>query len=180
MATSGRVSIGGVPARSSQHTYRFGRDFAERATTVDLTAAAGMETVATLDVGDGLAAWFGRGQSANPLQAQGFIGLRLVSDAAAAQADGTYRIAVRTARGRRLFTMHQGDLQSEDLFTGAAGSGTEKARKDREPFPNASQEWQTEPRQITIDVDVDSDITVDFDEGETAMKAEGFEAEGLR
>lgn len=180
MARSGRVNIGGAAAQSAKRTFQFGRDFAERSTTVDLTASAGHETVATLDVEDGLAEWFGRGASNNPLQAQGFIGVRLVNDTAAAQATGTYRIAVRNAQGRRLYNIHEGDLASEDLFDGAAGSGTEKSRKDREPFPSASRVWETEPRQITVDVDVNSDITVDFGEAETELKAEGYQAEALR
>jgi hypothetical protein len=180
MPVSGRIRIGGVPAQSSKRTYQFGRDFDERATTVDLDPAGGFEKVATLDVDEGLAAWLGRGNSNNPLQAQGFVGVRLVSDGAAAQAEGSYRIAVRNAQGRRLYNIHEGDLSSEDLFDGAAGSGTEKARKDREPFPNASQQWETDPRQITVDVDVNSAITVDFDESETALKAEGYQAEALR
>jgi hypothetical protein len=180
MPRSGRLTIGNDPAQSSKRTYQFGRDFSERSTTVDLTASAGHETVATLDIDDGLAEWFGRGTSNNPLQAQGFVGLRLVSDGAAAQAEGSYRIAVRNAQGRRLYNLHEGDLSSEDLFDGSPGSGTEKSRKDREPFPNASNQWETDPRQITVDVDVNTDITVDFDESETALKAEGYRAEALR
>jgi hypothetical protein len=183
MPTSGRIRIGGAPAQSSKVTYKFGSgssDFEPVSTTVDASADGRMETIAELDVDDGIANWFGRGSSNNPLQAQGFIGLRLVADAAASQATGSYRIAVRTAQGRRLYNIHEGDLASEDLFEGAAGSGSKKDRKNREPFPNASREWQTEPRKITVDVDVDSDITVDFNEAETELAAEGYRAEALR
>lgn len=183
MPTSGRIRIGGAPAQSSKVTYKFGSgssDFSPVASTVDASAGGRMETIAELDVDDGVANWFGRGQSNNPLQAQGFAGIRLVNATAAAQATGSYRIAVRTAQGRRLYNIHEGDLESEDLYDGAAGSGTKKDRKNREPFPNASREWQTEPRKITVDVDVDSDITVDFGEAETELAAEGYRAEALR
>jgi hypothetical protein len=180
MPTSGRVNIGGVPAQSAKRTFRFGRDFDPVSTTVDLTSGGRSEIVAELNIDEGLAEWLGRGQSNNPLQAQGFVGIRLVSDEAAAQADGTYRVTVRNAQGRRLYNLHEGDLASEDLYDGAPGSGTEKDRKDREPFPNASYQWETDPRILSVDVDVDSDITVDFDEDETTLKAEGYRAEALR
>lgn len=180
MAQSGRIRVGDTPAQSSKRTYRFGRDFDPISTTVSLDSDGRHQTVAELDIADGTAEWVGRGRSNNPLQAQGFVGIRLVNDTAAGKLSGSYRISVRTAQGRRLYNLHEGDLESEDLFDGSAGSGTKLSRKDREPLPSASNQWETQPRILSVDVVPDSDFTVDFGESETQLRADGYRAEALR
>lgn len=118
---------------------------------------------------------YGRGQSANPLQAQGFAGLRFVSDAAAGQLEGKVRIAQRTPSGEIAAqgVLWEDDLESVDLFTGAAGSGTLKDRKDRQAFPQQHQAAIASPYQITIDVKPSADLTVDDAEAETRAVLEG-------
>jgi len=179
--TAGVQNIGGTRAQVSPKSYvlsdfdtvNFSTD------TKDFSAAEGYQTAFELDVDNGLGEMFGRGQSQNPLQAQGFAGLRFVSDSAAAQAEGQFRIAVRTAQGRRLYNVVEGDLGTYDLFNGAAGSGTVKDRKNREPLPQTSGQFETEPRVITLDLDVTRDITVVDAEAETRIAVDGYRAEAL-
>jgi len=182
MPRTGIQSVGGKRASVSRHLYDLTQEFSLNVSTGDtkgVTADGNYEVLYELEVDKGIAEWFGRGNNENPLQAQGFLGVRLVEDGATAQAKGTYRIAVRNSSGRRLYNIYEGNLENDDLYTGAAGSGTLKDRKDREPFPNSSNAYIGEPRVITIDVNVDSDITVDDAESETSAKIEGFRAEAL-
>jgi len=79
-----------------------------------------------------------------------------------------------------LYNIHEGELASDDLFDGAAGSGTLKDRRDRQPFPVSQSAFETEPHVISLDVNVRSDITVDDAEAETRLSAEGYRAEALR
>lgn len=178
MPAAGVYKVGGTRASVSPKTYTLG-DFSTidfSSSTRAFNASRGYEQAYELDIEDGIGEWFGRGNNANPLQAQGFAGLRFVSDSAASQASGTFRIAVRNAQGRRLYNIAEGDLSTYDLFD---SSGNEISRKDREPFPNSQGAFETEPHKITIDLDVDSDITIDDAESETAVKLEGYRAESL-
>jgi len=182
MPSTGIRSVGGKRASVTRHLYDLTEEFAlnvPTGDTKDLTADGNYEVAYELDVDEGIGEWFGRGMQENPLQAQGFIGLRFVDDTAASQASGTYRIAVRNANGRRLYNLYEGNLENDDLYTGAAGNGSLKDRKDREPFPNASNAFVSDPRVITIDLKVSSDITIDDAEDETSAKIEGFRAEAL-
>jgi len=183
MPTTGTYRVGGTPASVQRKEYTLEDDFdlaVNSGQTKDLDSAAGFEQLYRLDIEEGLGEFFGRGTEENPLQAQGFIGVRFVNDTAAAQAQGRYRFAVRNAQGRRLYNIHEGELASDDLFDGAAGSGTLKDRRDRQPFPVSQSAFETEPHVISLDVNVGSDITVDDAEGETRLSAEGYRAEALR
>jgi len=180
---TGVYSVGGTRASVNRKVYTLA-DFALNVAsgdTKDLTSDGNFEVGYELDIEDGLGELFGRGMNENPLQAQGFIGVRFVSDTPGAgdKADGRYRLAVRNAQGRRLYNLYEGDLANDDLFTGAAGSGSEKDRRDRQPFPLTSNAFETEPHVITIDFNVSSDITIDNAEEETAAKIDGFRAEAL-
>lgn len=147
--------------------------------TKSLTAGTGWQTVYERDMTDddnkGTADIYGRGRSANPMQAQGFIGMRFVSDAAAGQLEGKVRIAQRTQTGEVVpnGVIYQDDLSSVDLFSGAAGSGTLKDRQDRQAFPQQHGQAIASPYTITIDVKPKSDFTVDDAESETRASIEG-------
>jgi hypothetical protein len=180
---AGTYEVDGKPVSFNTRTFRLNRDFnlnVASGNTKDLVADGNFEVLYELDVEDGQGVIFGRGANENPLQAQGFTGLRLVNDTAAAQADGDYRIAVRTPQGKRVTTLYEGDLADDDLFDGAAGSGTEKSRKDRSVFSQTNTRSVTEPYVVSIDVSVDSAITVDDAEAETAGKLEGYRGEAMR
>jgi hypothetical protein len=177
----GVQNIDGTRAQVKPKSYRLS-DFDPVNFSTDtkaFAAAEGYQQAYELDISDGIGEAFGRGASENPLQAQGFAGIRFVNDTAAAKAEGSFRIAVRTANGRRLYNLVEGDLETFDLFDGAAGSGTEKDRKNREPLAQRSSNFETEPRKLTLDLDVETDITVDDAESETRMKMDGYQAEAL-
>ena len=180
MVRAGVYPVGGTRASVSAKTYTLD-DFEinSTGTSKSLVADGNYESVYELDIDDGLGEMFGRGSSSNPLQAEGFIGVRFVDDGAAAQAAGKMRLAVRNAQGRRLYNLYEADLGTTDLFSGAAGSGTPKDRRDREPLPVTQGAFETEPHIISVDLDVTADITVDDSEDETAMQADGFRAEAL-
>jgi len=177
MVRAGVYPVGGTRASVSAKTFTLS-DFELTASgdTKDVTADGRFQSVYELDIEDGIGEMFGRGNSSNPLQAEGFIGVRFVSDGAAAQAEGKYRLAVRNAQGRRLYNLYEADLNTDDLFD---ANGDVKDRRDREPFPVTQGAFETEPHIISIDLDVTSDITVDNAEAETAMQADGFRAEAL-
>lgn len=164
--TAGTQKVGGKRARVSPKTFTFAdsgsgngkTEFEFVSSSIDLAADGRYQTVAEMDVEDGVGIMFGRGRSRNPLQAQGFAGIRFADDNTPTNvAEGDYRIAVRTSTGRRLFNLHEGTLATEDLYD---ESDTKKDRKDREPMPQAGAEFETEPRIITIDVDASSAVTV--------------------
>jgi len=177
MVRAGVYPVGGTRASVSAKTFTLS-DFELTASgdTKDVTADGRFQSVYELDIEDGIGEMFGRGNSSNPLQAEGFIGVRFVSDGAAAQAEGKYRLAVRNAQGRRLYNLYEADLNTDDLFD---ASDNVKDRRDREPFPVTQGAFETEPHIISIDLDVTSDITVDNAEAQTAMQADGFRAEAL-
>ena len=176
--TAGVMMIGGTRAQVKPKTYKPGDfepvDFSS--STRDFQAARGFQTAYELNIEDGIGEMFGRGFNQNPLQAQGFAGIRLVNDTAAAQAEGEFRIAVRTAQGRRLYNLVEGDLGTFDLYD---SNGDELSRKDREVLTQTSQNFETEPRKLTLDIDVSSDITVDDAEAQTNWKLDGYQAESL-
>lgn len=183
----GRRRVGGTAAMVSRETFGFsdagsGNDKTEfefRAETIDLSSDGRFETVASLDIADGVGVLFGRGMSDNPLQAQGFTGLRLADDSTPSNvARGAFRVAVRTAQGRRKYNAHEGDLDTEDLYD---ESDSLLDRRNRTTFPQTLPQFETEPEEITIDVDVTSDITVAHPSTSeySNMKMEGFIAEAL-
>jgi hypothetical protein len=68
-----------------------------------------------------------------------------------------------------------------DLYDGAAGSGTIKSVKDREPFPDTTIGlpfgYIGSPYEVVIQVKPASDITVDAAESETDAKIHGMQQE---
>jgi len=177
MVRAGVYPVGGTRASVSAKTYTLD-DFELTASgdTKDVTADGRYQSVYELDIEDGIGEMFGRGNSSNPLQAEGFVGMRFVEDGATAQAEGKVRLAVRNAQGRRLYNLYEADLGTTDLFD---ASDNVKDRRDREPFPITQGAFETEPHIISIDLDVTADITVDNAEAQTAMQADGFRAEAL-
>jgi hypothetical protein len=176
--TPGVQTVGGTRAQVTTKTYKPG-DFepvAFTSDTRDFSAAKGYETAYELDIDDGIGELFGRGMQQNPLQAQGFAGIRAVSDAASSTAEGYFRIAVRTAQGRHLYNLVEGDLGTYDLYDSA---GNLKDRKDREVLTQTSTNFETEPRKLTIDFDVTADITIDDAEAQTNWAFDGYQAESL-
>jgi hypothetical protein len=176
--TAGVYPVGGVQASVNAKTFTLG-DFELNVASGDtksLVADGNFETLYELDIDDGLGEVFGRGRSANPLQAEGFIASRYVNDSAADKAEGRFRLAVRNAQGRRLYNLYEADLETIDSQD---GQGNAKGRRDREPFPLTAGEFETEPHVITIDLNVTSDIVVDDAEAETSLQADGFRAEAL-
>ena len=178
MVRAGVYPVGGTRASVSAKTYTLD-DFEinSTGTSKSLVADGNYESVYELDIEDGLGEMFGRGNSSNPLQAQGFIGVRFTDGTDAAS--GKVRLAVRNAQGRRLYNLYEADLGTTDLFTGAVGSSSLEDRRDREPFPVTQGAFETEPHIISIDLDVTADITVEDTDDETAMQADGFRAEAL-
>jgi len=172
---AGVYPVGGVQASVNAKTFTLG-DFEILSTTdsKDMTADGRFQSLYELDISDGLGELFGRGDSSNPLQAQGFIGVRFSDGNNSAV--GKYRLAVRNAQGRRLYNLYEADLNTDDLFD---ASGNIKDRRDREPFPVTQGAFETEPHVISIDLDVTEDITVDNTQAETAVQADGFRAEAL-
>jgi len=87
---AGTYEVDGKPVSFNTRTFRLNRDFnlnVASGDTKDLVADGNFEVLYELDVEDGQGVIFGRGANENPLQAQGFAGIRLVNDTAAAQAD---------------------------------------------------------------------------------------------
>lgn len=178
MTRAGVYQVGGVQASVNAKTYTLG-DFELNVASGDekqMTADGNFESLYEQDIEDGIGELYGRGRSANPLQAEGFIAARFVNDSAAANAEGRFRLAVRNAQGRRLYNLYEADLQT---INSRDGTGDLKSRRDREPFPLTAGEFETEPHVITIDLNVTSDILVDDAEGETELEADGFRAEAL-
>jgi len=181
MPGTGVQMIGGTRATVTRFTYGLD-DFqlnVQSGNTKSMDADGQYQTLYELDIDDGIGEWFGRGRNENPLQAQGFAGVRFVNDTAAALAEGRWRIAVRNPQGRRLYNLYEGSLGDDDLYDGAAGGGTLKSRRDRTAFPNTQADFETEPHEITIDLNVTSAITVDDAEAETNASLEGYRAEAL-
>lgn len=178
MITAGVYDVGGVRASVNAKTFTL-NDFELNVTSGDtksLVADGNFETLYELDIEDGIGEVFGRGRSANPLQAEGFIASRYVEDGATAKAEGRFRLAVRNAQGRRLYNLFEADLETIDSQD---SQGNAKGRRDREPFPLTAGEFETEPHIVTIDLNVNSDIVVDNAESETSLQADGFRAESL-
>jgi len=176
--TAGVMDVGGVRASVNAKTFTLS-DFELNVASGDtkaLTADGNFESLYELDIDDGLGEVFGRGRSANPLQAEGFVATRYVDDGGSNVADGRFRLAVRNAQGRRLYNLFEADLGTVDIKD---GQGNVKSRRDREPFPLTAVEFETEPHVITIDLNVNSDITVDDAESDTQLEADGFRAEAL-
>jgi len=177
MVQAGVYPVGGTRASVSAKTYTLD-DFELTAsgTSKAVTADGRYQSVYELDIEDGIGEMFGRGSSSNPLQAEGFVGMRFVDSGASNQAQGKVRLAVRNAQGRRLYNLYEADLSTTDLFD---SGGNVKDRRDREPLPLTQGAFETEPHIISIDLDVTADITVDNTDSETAMQADGFRAEAL-
>lgn len=166
------------------HTYKFGDgdlDLTLNASgdTLDLPAGEYKQAY-KLDVQEGQGIVFGRGASEAPQFAEGFAGFRFVSDAAAAQATGDWRIVVRTPQDRLVDELVSGDLEEFDLFTGAAGSGSQKDRESRRPFSLKNPNAVTKQYNVWLEIRADSAITIDDAEAETKALIEGYKIEKTR
>lgn len=113
----------------------------------------------------------GRGQSRNPLQAQGFVAARFMDNTAttAVQISGKARLVQRTSgSGRLVRTLETWDLGNIDSRD---SSGNLKDKKNREPFPVAHGAYITKEYDIWLELKPDSDTTVDTapDSGNTEV-----------
>jgi hypothetical protein len=170
-----------MQAVTTTHTYKFGDgdlDLTLNASgdTLDLPAGEYKQAY-KLDVQEGQGTIFGRGSSEAPQFAEGFAGMRFVSDAAAAQATGDWRITVRTPQDRLVAELVSGDLEEFDLFTGAAGSGSQKDRDSRRPFSLKNRNAVTKQYNVWLEIRADSAITIDDAEAETKALIEGYKVE---
>lgn len=128
----------------------------------------------SVDVQQGQGVLLGRGASEAPNYAEGFGALRLVDDAAANVAKGDFRITVRTAQGRLVRTLLEGDLEEFDIYD---ASGNLKDRAARRPLSRKSSVFETHEYEIVLEVRPSSTITVDNAEEQTRVSLEGFLAE---
>lgn len=121
----------------------------------------------------------GRGETRNPLQAEGFVGGHLMDNTAttAVQILGSYRITVRTrGSGRLVDVLDEGDLAEID----SRDNNNDKVdRKDRKPFPRTDDEFSTHEYQMVFEVKPESSTTVDTapDSEQTELFVEGHLAE---
>lgn len=131
-------------------------------------------TLYALDIQQGQGVMLGRGSSEAPNYAEGFAAIRLVDDTAANVATGDFRITVRTAQGRLVRTLLEGDLEEYDAYDSA---GNLKDRSDRRPLSRKSNVFETHEYEIHLEVRPAATITVDDAESETRVSLEGFLAE---
>lgn len=151
-------------------------DFAPVRFTSDTKEAPAQEwtTLYSIDIEQGQAVMLGRGASEAPNYAEGFAGIRLVNDTAAAVARGDFRLTVRTAQGRLVRTLVEGDLEEYDIYD---ASGNLKDRAARRPFSRKSNVLETHEYEVHLEVRPTSTITVDDAEAQTRVSFEGFLAE---
>lgn len=120
----------------------------------------------------------GRGQTANPQQAQGHVAMRLMDNTAttAVQIGGQVRLTVRNNNGRLVTVLYQNDLSTVDSRD---GSGNLKAKRDREPLPQTEGAFTGYNYSFWIEVKPASDTTVDTapDSGNTEAFIDGHRAE---
>lgn len=130
-------------------------------------------------INQGEAYLLGRGETANPLQAEGHLALRLMDNtgSTAVQITGTFRITIRTASSLRLVkTLLQGDLEEYDSRD---SSDNLKNVEDREPFPRTNDKFTTHEYVLAIEVKPDADDTIDTSpaSGNTEIFADGWQME---
>jgi len=132
-----------------------------------------------LGIDQGEAYLLGRGQTANPQQAEGHLALRLMDDTSttAVQITGDVRITVRTQGSRRLVqVLEEGDLQEYDSRD---ASDNLKNVENRRAFPLTDDEFTTHEYIIVLEVKPDADDTIDTspDSGNTEIYADGHKVE---
>lgn len=130
-----------------------------------------------LDVQKGRGMIFGRGQSENPLTAQGFIAANLHDNTAttAVQILGDYKITVRPDGdpGTVVDVIDQGDLENIDSRD---ASGNLLDRRDRVPFAlRNARRAVTHEYSVYFEVQPESAATIDTapDSGQTEIYIDG-------
>lgn len=132
-----------------------------------------------LDISQGIGYLLGRGQTANPLQAEGFIGARFMDDTSttAVQITGEYQLTVRASgSGRLVDVLEKGDLEEIDSRD---SSGDLKSRGDRKPLPVTDSQFTTHEYEIWFEIKPDADDTIDTDpaSGNTEIYVDGYQME---
>lgn len=114
-----------------------------------------------LSIDDGEGYRPGRGASANPLQAQGFVAMHFRDNTGtnANQITGSVRLTVRTSgAGRLVSVLESWDLESIDSRD---NSNNLIDRKDREPMPRPDPRYWTSEYDLYLEVKPDADDTID-------------------
>ena len=135
------------------------------------------------EIEEGTGAIHGRGDTENPLQAEGYIGATLMNSDPDADGDaqpiqGKYRIVVRTkASDTRVDTIIRGALGEVDLYDHT--NGERKDRSDLQEFKQREQEATTKEYYYAFEVQPKTAETVDLApaDGVTDIHAEGYVAE---
>lgn len=128
---------------------------------------------------DGEGYILGRGETRNPLQAEGYVGAHLMDNTAttAEQIFGRYRIAVRTKNnGTFVTSLDAGSLSNIDS---QKSDGSAKDQGDLAPLPQTDDEFVTKEYEIVFEVKPNSATTVDTspDSGTTEFFVDGHQAE---
>lgn len=132
------------------------------------------------DVQKGEGVILGRGQSANPLQAQGFIGAQVMdndpdADGVHERVSGQWRLTVRTtSNGRLVDVLASGDLEETVLFD---SNGNRKSRDDLKELPRTGGEFATHEYRVCFEVRPDNAVTMDDSVAESEIQIDGFQAE---
>lgn len=132
--------------------------------------------VYTMDIEDGNGVLFGRGETENPLQAEGYLGATMCDADGNILTDGRYRITVRTASGALVDTLAEGDLAQ---IVSREADGTAKEKSDRDEFRRRGNEFTTKEYLVHFEVQPDAAETVADDPtgNETEILADGHRAE---
>lgn len=133
------------------------------------------------DVSEGEGVILGRGETANPLQAEAYMGAELRDDDS--DADGTHelvsghwQLVVRTANsGRFVERLASGDLEETQMFD----SNGKKARDELKELPRTASDFATKEYIISFEVQPDAAVTVSDApaNGTTGVQIEGHHAE---
>lgn len=134
-----------------------------------------------LDIEKGTAALLGRGQSANPNEAQGYVAAHLMDDTSttAVQITGSWRIMLRTSgSGREVAQLAKGDLEEIDSRD-SSNNKLQRGDGFGKPLPVTDDAFATHEYTITFDVKPDSDETIDTspDSEQTEVYVDGYEME---
>ena len=132
-----------------------------------------------LSIDQGVGYLLGRGQTANPLQAEGFLAMRFMDNTGttAVQITGQWRFTVRTSGSGRLVTvLEKGDLEEVDSRD---SSDNLKDRDSRKPVPVTEDAFETHEYDIWLELKPDADDTIDTspDSGNTEMYVDGYQME---
>lgn len=127
--------------------------------------------------GDGIIP--GRGETSNPLQAEGFIGAEVRdndpdADGAHETIEGSWRLTVRTANsGRLVDVLVSGDLSETVLFD---ANNDKKSRDELKELPRTADEFATHEYVVVFEVQPDVAVTME-NVAESDVQIDGFQAE---